>query len=79
MPSYQIIQAERPAQSVNYPVVESLIDLFARWLQHRREIADRCSFDATEYSRIASDLGVSPNELDQLIRSGLMPQKSCRK
>jgi hypothetical protein len=70
MPSYQIIQAERPAQSVNYPVVESLIDLFARWLQHRRDIADRCACDATEYALIARDLGLSPSELDQLVRRG---------
>jgi uncharacterized protein YjiS (DUF1127 family) len=70
MPSSQITQATRPAPPVNYPVVESLIDLFARWLQHRREIAGLCSCDAAEFSRIASDLGVSPNELDQLIRRG---------
>ena len=70
MPSYQIIQAERPAPSVNYPVVESLIDLFARWLQHRRDIADRCACDATEYALIARDLGLSPSELDQLVRRG---------
>ena len=70
MPTYQIIQATRPAPSVNYPVVEPLIDLFARWLQHRREIADRCACDATEYARIATDLGVSPSELDQLVRRG---------
>jgi Family of unknown function (DUF6455) len=70
MPSYQIIPAARPAAPVNYPVVESLIDLFARWLQHRREIADRCACDATEYALIARDMGLSPSELDQLVRRG---------
>jgi hypothetical protein len=59
----------------NYPVVESVIDLFARWLQRRREIAELCTCDAlrheiSEYARIATELGVSLGELDQLVRSG---------
>jgi hypothetical protein len=70
MPSFQIVQATRPAPSANYPVVESVIDLFARWLQHRREIVECYTCDATEYARIATDLGVSPSELDQLVRRG---------
>jgi len=53
----------------HYPVVESVIDLFAKWLQHRREIA-ACRCEAGEYARIASDLGVSPGELDELVRRG---------
>src|SRR5215471_388738 len=74
MPPHQNTQATRPARSVNYPVVESLLDLFARWLQRRREIAELCTCDAlrheiAEYARIATDLGVSPGELDQLVRS----------
>ena len=72
MPSHQIIQATRPARLVNYPVVESLLDLFARWLQRRREIAELCTCDAmtAEFARIATDLGVSPGQLDQLVRRG---------
>jgi len=54
----------------NYPVVESVIDLFARWLQHRREIAELCTCDAISREKIAIDLGVSPGELDQLVRRG---------
>ncbi len=59
----------------NYPVVESVIDLFARWLERRREIAELCTCDAIgrevgEYARIAADLGVSPGELNQLVRHG---------
>jgi len=55
-----------------YPVVESVIHLFARWLQRRRGIAELCTCDAmtAEFARIATDLGVSPGELDQLVRSG---------
>ena len=54
----------------NYPVVESVIDLFARWLEHRREIAELCTCDAISREKIAIDLGVSPGELDQLVRLG---------
>jgi hypothetical protein len=70
MPSHQIIQATRPA--MNYPVVEAFIDIFARWLERRREIAELCTCDAmtAEFARIANDLGLSPGELDQLVRSG---------
>src|SRR5271166_1244936 len=53
----------------SHPLIESVIDLFARWLQHRREIAE-CTCDAAEYALIARDLGVSPDELDQLVRRG---------
>ena len=54
----------------NYPVVESVIDLFTRWLERRREIAELCTCDAISREKIAIDLGVSPGELDQLVRRG---------
>ena len=53
-----------------YPVVDSLIDIFAQWLHHRREVADACSCDGDEFSRIAQDLGVSTTDLDALIQRG---------
>ena len=57
-------------ESKNYPLVESVIDLFARWLERRREIAELCTCDAISREKIAIDLGVSPGELDQLVRRG---------
>ena len=54
----------------NCPVVESVIDLFARWLERRREIAELCTCDAISREKIATDLGVSLGELDQLVRRG---------
>jgi hemerythrin-like domain-containing protein len=54
----------------HYPVVESVIDLFARWLQRRREIAEICSCGADEYAQIARDLGVSSGELSELVQRG---------
>src|SRR5262245_20542972 len=50
----------------HYPVVETVIDLFANWLKHRREIA-ACKCEAGDYALIARDLGVSPGELDELV------------
>ena len=54
----------------SYPVVEAVIDLFARWLNHTREIAELCTCDAISREKIATDLGLSPGELNQLIRRG---------
>jgi hypothetical protein len=54
----------------HYPVVESVIDMFARWLKHRREIVESCGCDSEEYARIARDLNVSTGELDALVRRG---------
>jgi hypothetical protein len=53
-----------------YPVVESVIDLFARWLKHRRDIAETCNCGSEEYTRIARDLSLSPVELATLVRRG---------
>src|SRR3954454_6493802 len=53
-----------------YPVVEAVIDIFANWLKHRREMAETCGCDAQEYSRVAHELGVSADELDYLVRHG---------
>jgi len=57
-------------QRTTYPVVDSLIGIFAEWLKHRREVAEVCNCDAGEYARIAQDLGVSPGELTDLVRRG---------
>jgi hypothetical protein len=53
-----------------YPVVEAVIDRFARWLKHRREIAESCNCNSEEYARIAHDLNLSAAELNTLVRHG---------
>jgi hypothetical protein len=57
-------------ETKHYPVVESVIDMFARWLKHRRDIADSCGCNSDEYARIARDLNLAPGELDELVRRG---------
>ena len=53
-----------------YPRVEFLIDTFADWLKHRRELSEVRQMDRSDFERIASDLRVSPRELDTLVDRG---------
>jgi hypothetical protein len=53
-----------------YPRVEYLINRFADWLKHRRELNEMRQLDRTDFNRIAADLEVSPGELDELVRRG---------
>src|SRR4051812_49775255 len=58
------------SQDHPYPRVESLINTFSDWLKHRRELSEIRQMDRTDFDRIASDLRVSPGELDTLVRQG---------
>jgi hypothetical protein len=53
-----------------YPTVEYLIDTFGNWLHHRRELSEIRQMDRTDFNRIASDLRISPADLDGLVRQG---------
>ena len=57
-------------QSKPYPRVEYLIDHFAGWLKHRRELNEMRQLDRADFNRIAADLEVSPGDLDELVRRG---------
>ncbi|RED38464.1 hypothetical protein BJ123_104218 [Rhodopseudomonas thermotolerans] len=59
-----------PAHSHPYPLVDRLIETFAEWLKHRREVVEMCQFDSAEFGRIAHDLGVTASDLDELVRQG---------
>jgi hypothetical protein len=58
------------AESKLYPPVQKLVDTFAAWLNHRREFNELHRMDRSDFDRIASDLRVSPSELDELVRHG---------
>ena len=58
------------AQEHPFPRVESLINTFAGWLRHRRDLSEIRRMDTTEFDRIADDLRVSPGDLDMLVRRG---------
>jgi transcriptional regulator with XRE-family HTH domain len=58
------------AQDKSYPAVEFLINTFGDWLKHRRELSEIRQMDRSDFDRIASDLRVSPTDLDELVRQG---------
>jgi transcriptional regulator with XRE-family HTH domain len=58
------------AQDHAYPRVEMLINTFGDWLKHRRELNEIRQMDRSDFDRIAGDLRVSPNDLDELVRKG---------
>ncbi|GLH76893.1 hypothetical protein SSBR45G_18010 [Bradyrhizobium sp. SSBR45G] len=59
-----------PAQAKPYPRVQFLIDTFAQWLRHRRELSELRQLDRDDFERIAMDLQVTPADLDELVRQG---------
>lgn len=58
------------AQEHPFPRVGALIDTFADWLKHRRELSEIRQMDTADFDRIASDLRVTPGDLDTLVRQG---------
>jgi transcriptional regulator with XRE-family HTH domain len=58
------------AQNHRYPAVETLINTFSDWLKHRRELSEIRQLNTADFDRIASDLRVSPNDLNELVRQG---------
>jgi hypothetical protein len=59
------------SQNTAYPRITALIETFADWLKHRRELAEIRQLDSAEFDRIAADLEISPGDLDQLVHHGL--------
>ena len=57
-------------QTRPYPRVQFLIDIFAQWLKHRRELSEIRQMDREDFERIAADLQVSPGDLDELVQHG---------
>jgi hypothetical protein len=58
------------AQSKPHPVFETLINTFNDWLKHRRELNELRQLDRSEFDRIASELRVSPDDLNELVHLG---------
>ena len=52
------------------PIVQNVINLFGDWLRHRQEMRELRDMNSGEFARIASDLCVSPADLDAVIRQG---------
>lgn len=54
----------------SHSVVERLTHAFGDWLKHRRELNEMRQLNTSEFDRIASDLRVSPADLNELVRLG---------
>jgi hypothetical protein len=57
-------------QSKPHSVVEALFGTFSDWLKHRRELNELRQLNTAEFDRIASELRVSPTDLNELVRQG---------
>ena len=57
-------------QDDSLSMVERLTHTFSEWLKHRRELSEMQHLNAAEFDRIASDLRLSPADLDELVRHG---------
>lgn len=53
-----------------YPIVQDLIESFANWLKHRRELSELRQLDRSDFERIANDLRIAPDDLEDLVRHG---------
>lgn len=53
-----------------YPIVQDLIESFANWLKHRREMNEMRQLDRADFDRIANDLRIAPDDLEELVRHG---------
>jgi hypothetical protein len=53
-----------------YPIVQDLIESFASWLKHRRELNEIRQLDRADFDRIAQDLRIAPDDLEELVRHG---------
>jgi Family of unknown function (DUF6455) len=57
-------------QAHAYPRVQLLIDAFVSWLKRHRELSEIGQLDREAMQRIARDLRISPDDLDELVRNG---------
>jgi hypothetical protein len=57
-------------QDQPHSVVERLTHTFSDWIKHRQELNEMRQLNASEFDRIASDLRVSPADLNELVRHG---------
>jgi hypothetical protein len=53
-----------------YPVVQDLIESFTAWLKHHRELSEMRQLDRADFDRIANDLRIAPDDLEELVRHG---------
>jgi transcriptional regulator with XRE-family HTH domain len=58
------------AHSKPFHPFEMLVNTFSDWLKQRRELNELRQLNTAEFERIASELRVSPTDLNELVRQG---------
>jgi uncharacterized protein YjiS (DUF1127 family) len=56
--------------AVQETTVSRMVDTFAEWLKHRRELREMREMDVANFDQIASDLRMSSADLEALVRQG---------
>lgn len=56
--------------STHTTIAGAVIDRIHAWVQHRRNIAELHDLDAGEFQRMARELGLSADYLDQMVMQG---------
>lgn len=59
-----------PAYCRPYSRLDLLLGTFTEWLKQRCELKELHRLDRSDFDRIANDLRVSPDDLDELVRHG---------
>jgi len=62
--------AQEKLRDKPHSIVEQLTQTFGDWLKHRQELNEMRQLNTSEFDRIASDLRVSPADLNELVRNG---------
>ena len=57
-------------QETPRPVISRVVDVFGEWLRPRRELREMREIDAANFGRIAVELRLSANDLEDLVRQG---------
>ena len=63
-------ESEMTLRSKLYPTVKKLTDLFGNWLEHRREVREMRELEPNQFTGIARELGITPDDLDTFVSRG---------
>jgi hypothetical protein len=60
-------------------VIGKLIDAFGNWLEHRREVRETRELEPSEFTAIARELSITPENLDTFVHNGPQAVGELRK
>ncbi len=57
-------------RSKPYPMIGKLIDAFGNWLERSREVREMRELEPSEFTAIARELSITPEDLDTFVHNG---------